>query len=379
MPVALVAGEASGDLLAGLLLGGLKKRIEGLAAYGIGGPRMVEQGFVADWPMEKLSVRGYVEVLRHYREIAAIRRVLRQRLIADPPRAFIGVDAPDFNLDLEIALRRRRIPTIQFVSPSIWAWRGERIHKIRQAVDHMLVLFPFEESIYQKAGIPATYVGHPLAEIIPDQPDRAGARAALGLAPDRPVLAVLPGSRLSEIRYIAPAFMRAAERVVQRHPELQVIVPLATNGTSELFRSMLRGAGLGRFAGSIVLGRSHETLAACDAALVASGTATLEAALYKRPMVIAYKMARLSWMKMRRMAYLPWVGLPNILAREFLVPELLQNAATPEALARALEVQLFDVANRLQLEERFAAMHQELRRDTARLAADAVASLVQHP
>lgn len=375
--LALVAGEASGDLLAALLLAGLHARIEGLEAFGIGGPRMVEQGFRAQWPMDKLAVRGYVEVLRHYREIASIRRVLRRQLLRCPPRAFIGVDAPDFNLDLEIGLRQRKVPTIQFVSPSIWAWRGERIAKIRRAVDHMLVLFPFEEQIYRDARIPVTYVGHPLADLIAECPDRLRARRALGLDPARPVLALLPGSRLSEIRYLASCFVETAALVARAHPELQVVVPLATPATRAMFLGILRRAHLGVPDFIVVEGRSHEALAACDATLVASGTATLEAALFKRPMVIAYRMARLSWMKMRGMGYLPWVGLPNILARDFLVPEFLQEAATPKALAAALEIQLFDKDNRAMLEDRFLDIHRQLRRDTARVAAAAVAHLIE--
>ena len=378
VPVAMVAGEASGDLLAALLLSGLKRHVAGLAAYGIGGPRMRDEGFSADWPIDKLAVRGYVEVLRHYREIASIRKTLKTRLLADPPRAFIGIDAPDFNLDLEIALREawreRKIPVIQFVGPSIWAWRANRIAKIARAVDHMLVLFPFEEALYREAGIAATYVGHPLADMIPMQPDRGAARDALGLRRDVRVVALLPGSRLSEIHYIASAFIAAARLLHAEEPDVYFIAPMAGAAARAAFEAIV--AGRGDLPLAVLDGQSHAALAAADAVLVASGTATLETALFKRPMVIAYKMAMLSALMMRRMAYLPWVGLPNVLAREFLVPELIQEAATPAALAAALRIQLHDDANRARLEARFSAMHESLRCDTAERAATVVAALI---
>ncbi len=375
LPVAMVAGEASGDLLASLVLEGLHERLPELQTYGIGGPKMIAQGFRADWPTEKLSVRGYVEVLSHYFEIASIRRRLKDTLLANRPLAFIGVDAPDFNLGLETGLRAAGILTVHFISPSIWAWRRERIERIKAAVDHMLVVFPFEEAIYRKAGIPVSYVGHPLADVIPDVADRAAARAALGIESQLPVVALLPGSRLSEIRYNAPAMLAAIALVSKALPELRVVVPLASPATSALFRSMLARKPIEGLV--VVDGQSHTALAACDATLIASGTATLEAALFKRPMVIMYRMARLSWLLMRRMAYLPWVGLPNILAGELLVPEFLQDAATPEALAAALLVQLQDEANRSRLASRFALMHAELRRDTRRSAAAVIAGLIQ--
>lgn len=375
-PLAMVAGEASGDLLGGLLLSGLNARLPEARPYGIGGVRMIEQGFRADWPMEKLAVRGYVEVLRHYREIAGIRRALKEQLIAQPPAAFIGIDAPDFNLDLEIALRQNKIPTVHFVSPSIWAWRSERIKKIRAAVDHMLLLFPFEEEIYRQAGIAASYVGHPLADVIPLQPDRLAARTALGLAMNAEVLALMPGSRMSEIRYIAPLFIAAAKRLHAAEPQLQIVVPMVGTATRNYFDAMVKQERAEQVPFHIVEGRSHTVLAACDAVLVASGTATLEAALFKRPMVIAYRMAYLSWLLMRNRGYLPWVGLPNIMAREFLVPELLQDAATPEALAQAALFQLRDPGNRMRLEVRFAEIHESLKRNTAVQAAEVVAGIL---
>ncbi len=379
VPVAMVAGEASGDLLAGLLLSALKQRVPQLAAYGIGGPRMAEQGFRIDWPIDKLAVRGYVEVLRHYFEIAGIRKTLKRRLLGEPPAAFIGIDAPDFNLDLELALREawrgQGRPVVHFIGPSIWAWRGKRIEKIRRAVDHILVLFPFEEAIYREAGIAATYVGHPLADVIPLESDRDGARRALGLPLHGRIVALLPGSRLSEVHYMARTFIDAAALLARRHPDVRFIVPMASEAARRAFEA-IRAARRDELPLQIFDGHSHDALSAADAVLVASGTATLETALFKRPMVIAYKMAGLSAMLMRRMGYLPWVGLPNILAREMVVPEFLQEAATPEALAQALAHQLCDERNRNRLEERFRAMHESLRCNTAERAAAVIAGLL---
>ncbi len=379
LTLAMVAGETSGDLLAARLLAGLRPRLPQARLHGIGGKAMASYGFVSDYPMDKLAVRGLFEVLAHYRELKGIRDELCKRLIAEQPAAFIGVDAPDFNLDLEICLRASGIPTLHFVSPSIWAWRRGRIRKIARAVSHMLVIFPFEAEIYAQAGIPATYVGHPLAEVIPLAPDQEAARAALGIQRDARVLAILPGSRMSEIRCNARAFIEAAAQLKQRDPHLQFVVPMAGEPQRALFRQLIEQAGLQDLPLQIVSGRSHEAMAAADAVLVASGTATLEVALFKKPMVIAYKMNAASWQVLRLMAYQPWVGLPNILARDFLVPELLQDRATPAALAEALWFQLTDDANRQRLRERFTNMHHELRRDTAEQSANAVLELLsQH-
>jgi lipid-A-disaccharide synthase len=375
----MVAGEASGDLLAGLLLDPLRQRVPGLAPFGIGGPRMVAGGFRADWPIDKLAVRGYVEVLRHYFEIAGIRRQLKQRLLSEPPAAFVGIDAPDFNLDLEAELRAawrgQGRPVVHFIGPSIWAWRGKRIEKIARAVDHILVVFPFEEEIYREAGIAATYVGHPLADVIPMEPDRAAARRSLGLPDHSRVVALMPGSRLSEIAYMAEPFIDAAALLHRRDPQLRFLVPMSSLPARAAFEA-IRSSRQPGLALQIVDGQSHTVLAAADAVLVASGTATLETALFKRPMVIAYKVHALTAMLMRRMGYIPWVGLPNILAREFVVPEFLQEAATPEALADAIVFQLDDEPNRLRLEARFRAMHETLRCDTGKRAATVIAGLL---
>ena len=373
--LALVAGETSGDLLAGLLLGGVRERWPGLRSVGIGGPQMQAQGFEAWWPSEKLAVRGYVEVLRHYREIVGIRRQLKDRLLQGPrPQLFIGVDAPDFNLDLEAGLKAAGVPTMHFVCPSVWAWRPERIEKIRRSVDHVLCIFPFEPELLARHGISATYVGHPLARVIPLEPDRAAARRQLGLPLEAPVVALLPGSRQSELQYLGERFLAAASLMARQRPEVRFVLP-AVPALRARVDALVQQSGLGERI-TVVTGQSHAALAACDVTLIASGTATLEAALFKRPMVIAYHMNWLSWKLHQRKMLQPWVGLPNILAGEFLVPELLQQAATPAALARETLAWLADdqatLARREALRQRFVSLHRELSRDTVRLASDAI-------
>jgi lipid-A-disaccharide synthase len=372
----MVAGETSGDLLASRLLSGLRPQLPNATLHGIGGPKMAEHGFSSDWPMEKLAVRGLFEVLAHYREIKGIQNALRDKLLAEKPAAFIGVDAPDFNFGLETALKQAGIPTMHFISPSIWAWRGGRIKKIARAVSHMLVVFPFEEEIYRKAGIPVTYVGYPLAEIIPMKPDVSAARALLDLPTDARVVAILPGSRMSELKYNGVTFVEAAKILTRRDSSIRFVVPMAGDRQRDYFSELIARAGLQDVPIQLIEGRSHDAIAAADAVLVASGTATLEVALFKKPMVIAYRMMRASWEIMRHMGYQPWIGLPNILAREFLVPELLQDAATPNALADALWTQLNDETNRLSLQDRFADMHHTLLRDTAKESAQAVMNLI---
>ena len=377
--VAMVAGETSGDLLAGLLLDGLKNAWPDLSAHGIGGAQMAQRGFDAWWPSEKLAVHGYsFEVLRRLREIIGIRKQLRARLLADKPDVFIGVDAPDFNLGLEADLRAAGVKTVHFVCPSIWAWRADRIEKIRRSADHVLCIFPVEPELLARHGIAATYVGHPLAAVIPMQPDRAAARAQLGLAPDAPVLAILPGSRRAEVQYITLGFFQAAALIRQALPAIKIVVP-AVPALKARIEHIAQQCGLGD-ALQVVAGQSHTALAACDVTLIASGTATLEAALFKRPMVIGYRMHALSWRLMRRKQLQPWVGLPNILCGEFVVPELIQDAATPPALAAAV-LQWFDARHSdpqriTALEQRFTALHHSLLRNTPQLAADAIRQVV---
>ena len=373
--LAMVAGEASGDLLAGLLLGGLKARWPNLQAAGIGGPKMAAQGFEAWWPHDKLAVHGYsMEVLRRYREISGIRTQLGERLLRadskERPDAFIGVDAPDFNLDLETRLKAQGIKTIHFVSPSIWAWRGKRIQKIRQAADLVLCIFPFEPPIYAKQGIAAAYVGHPLADAIPFDVPRLAGRTALGIGAAQTVVALLPGSRRAEVQYIAPLLLAAATEMNRLRPGLRFVLPVVP-GLRHLVEPLRK-----QLAPDVNIdlldGQSHEALAACDVTLVASGTATLEAALFKRPMVITYAMHALSWQMMKRMKYQPWVGLPNILLNDFAVPELLQGDATPERLAHAALAWLDDAPRCEALRLRFEGLHHELRRNTAQAATDAI-------
>ena len=380
--IAMVAGETSGDLLAGLLLDGLTARWPGLKSGGIGGAQMERRGFQAWWPSEKLAVRGYVEVLRHYREIAAIREQLKKRLLnqtGQRPDLFIGVDAPDFNLGLEAALKAEGIKTVHFVCPSIWAWRANRVESIKRSVDHVLCIFPFEPELLAAHGIAATYVGHPLANLIPLEPDRPAARRTLGLHDEDTVIAILPGSRKSEIDYLAFRFFQAAALVGRAQPAIKFIVP-AIPALKSMIERLAGEAGV-RGTVQIIAGQSHTVLAACDATLIASGTATLEAALFKRPMVIAYNMNRLSWLIMRRKQLQPWVGLPNILCRDFVVPELLQDVATPQAMARELLLWVDAKSSApdkiTALQERFTRLHAELRRDTSRLATDAIQKIIE--
>ena len=371
----MVAGEASGDLLGGLLLQGLKARWPALQAAGIGGPAMAAQGFEAWWPHERLSVFGYVDALKRLPELLRTRRDVGDRLLRERPAAFIGIDAPDFNFGLETRLRQAGIKTLHFVCPSIWAWRGERVDKIRAAADHVLCLFPFEPALLQQHGIAASFVGHPLADLIPLQPPQEGARVRLGLALDDTVVALLPGSRRSEILHLLPRLLAAAVLMRAERRELRFIVP-AVPALRSLIEELVAQAGVAEWL-SLLPGQSHEALAACDLTLVASGTAALEAALFKRPMVITYHLAWLNWQRMKRQAYQPWFGLPNILCGEFVVPELIQDAATPAALAREGLAWLDDAPRVAALQRRFHQLHLSLRQNTAQRAADALAQAIQ--
>ena len=372
----MVAGEASGDLLGSHLIEALKARRPELSFSGIGGPRMAAQGFDVQVPMEKLAVRGYAEALRHYREILGIRRRFGNALIEDPPAMFIGVDASDFNLGLERRLKDAGVPAVHYVSPSVWAWRRWRIQRVARSASHLLALFPFEPPLYAKTGLPVTYVGHPLADVIPFEVDKPAARAQLRLPAGRPVVALLPGSRRSELEHMGEAFILAAHRFRQDVPDVHFVCPLATRQTRDLFDETLHAHGRTDLPLTLLFGHSHEALAAADLALVASGTATLEAALFKTPMVIAYRQAALSYAVQRHMGYLPYIGLPNILAGEALVPELIQGRATPAALAAAMLELLRDAPRRERQVSKFREIHALLRQGNAEKAADAVLSVL---
>jgi lipid-A-disaccharide synthase len=363
-------------MLAGRLLGGLRQHLPDARFHGIGGAAMQAHGFESHWPMDKLTVRGLFEVIPRYRELKGIQNELRDQLLADRPACFIGADYPGFNLGLEAQLKDAGIPTVHYIGPQIWAWRGGRIKKIIRSVSHMLVIFPFEEEIYRKAGVPVTYVGHPLAEVIPIAPDEAAARRQLGIPEDANVVCVMPGSRMGEIKYNTAAFVGACKLLKERDRSLRFIAPMANEKLRQHFLDIVAQEGLQDVEITLLDGQSHAAICAADAVLVASGTASLEVALYKKPMVIAYKIMAASWHIMRHMGYQPWIGLPNILSREFLVPELLQNAATPQALADALWKQLSDAPHRLKLAQRFTDMHYSLLRNSAQEGAAAVLKVI---
>ncbi|MBT8566602.1 lipid-A-disaccharide synthase [Polynucleobacter paneuropaeus] len=389
--LACVAGEPSGDLLAAPVLSALNQipDMTDLEVYGIGGPLMQAQGFRSDWPMETLSVRGYVEAIQQLPAILRLRKELIHTLLTENrPDVYLGIDAPDFNLGVEMQLRKAGIPILHFVSPSIWAWRAGRIKKIAQAVDRMLCIFPFETAIYERAGIAATYVGHPLASDIPLQPDTSGARQKLSqllhLSTDRldgAVVAVLPGSRGSEIELIAPIFFDTMAVLANKlkGQKLHFLIPVATARLRvplEALKSQLQNQ-YPEIQIHLIDGQADLVLEAADVVLIASGTATLQAALWKKPMVISYKVPWLTGQIMKRQGYLPYVGLPNILCGEFVVPELLQNEATPEALANALMTWLENPNKVTQLKSRFTEMHETLRRPTGLLVAQAVTHEIQ--
>ena len=377
----MVAGEPSGDLLAARVMQGLKNQEHDLQFRGIGGPHMQEAGLQLDYSMDALSVFGYIDALKQLPRLISIYNGFKKQTIADRPDVFVGVDAPDFNLRLEEQLKKSGIPTVQFVSPSIWAWRYQRIEQIRRAVDHMLVLFPFEVDIYEKEGVPVTFVGHPLAQQIPAQPDARAARIRLGLDPDKPVLAILPGSRKSEIKALAQVFLETAQKLHQKYPDLQFVVPLVNEARKQQFMEISKEIALPNlhlFSQKVSAQPiSRDVMEACDASLLASGTASLEMALYKKPMVIAYILSPLmvkimAWKSGQSAPLVPWIGLPNILLREFAVPEHLQEEVTPDKLMHSCVRALEDQAYIQETKNKFDDLYTTLAIDTPRLAAEQI-------
>lgn len=411
----LVAGEPSGDLIAARVLAGLQHGDPDVRAEGIGGPQLIQQGLALWHPMQALTVFGYLDALKQVPTLVRTYLDVKRRWLRQPPSVFLGIDAPDFNLRLEHKLKHAGIPTVHLVSPSIWAWRYERIHHIREAVSHMLVMFPFEEALYQKENIPVTFVGHPLADAIPQEPDRAAARQRLGLDSNARVLAMLPGSRASEIKWIAPRFLQTVQRLQKRDPQLQVLVPMVNAARLAEFKQILRQYPVEHLhiltantttalADTAVLNAlveqrdastaprvaplsepptrpaAWDALEACDVALVASGTATLETALFKRPMVISYAVSPwvrriMAWKSGQQRPYVPWVGLPNVLLNDSVVPELIQEDATPEKLAQAVNEKFIDERKAREIEARFHGLHHSLRCDTASRAAEVILEL----
>lgn len=374
--VYLVAGELSGDILGAGLMRALKARHPGVAFRGIGGPRMIAEGIDSRFPLETLSVMGLVEVIRHLPGLVRVRRTLRQDALDWQPDIMVGIDAPDFNLGLERQLREAGLTTAHYVSPSVWAWRQGRVKGISRAVDAMLTFLPFEAAFYARHRVPVAFVGHPLADELPLHNDRTATRADLGLSGAEQVLAVLPGSRASEIRFLGETFLAAAERLCAERPGLRVVIPAATPARrSELEELVAEHPALADRL-SLVDGQAREAMVASDAVLLASGTAALEAMLCHRAMLVAYRMAPMTHWLARRLVKTEWISLPNLIAREALVPELIQDAASPDAIAAGLGEMLDDPVGRAALEARFAAMHAGLQRDASRRAAEAIEALV---
>ncbi len=372
--IGIVAGEASGDALAATLIEAVRARHPGVRFAGVAGPRMQAAGCEAWYPLESLSVRGFVEVVGRLPELVRMRRALAARLLGERIPVFVGVDAPDFNLGLEARLKRRGVRTVHFVSPSVWAWRRERVARIGRSVDRMLALFPFEPPIYADAGVPVTFVGHPLAQKAATPASRRHAREQLRLGLAAPVFALLPGSRASELEMHGELLLETAGLLHAARPDARFLVPLATRPTRDRFEAAMHRRGASELPLTILYGHAGEALRAADVGIVASGTATLEAALARCPHVIFYRVSALTARIVRRKLLLPWVGLPNVLAGRFVVPELLQEHATAGNLAQAALNLFDDTVTRRRIEALFAGFASSLKADTGALAADAVAA-----
>ncbi|CAM3490968.1 lipid-A-disaccharide synthase [Halomonas sp. AOP12-C2-37] len=373
--VYLVAGELSGDILGAGLMRELKARHPGVEFRGMGGPRMQAEGMESRFPLETLSVMGLVEVLKHLPELIRVRRTLKTEALAWQPDIMLGIDAPDFNLGLERQLREAGITTAHYVSPSVWAWRQGRVKGIAKSVDGMLTLLPFEAAFYRAHRVPVVFVGHPLADELPLENDRDATRRELHVPADAPVMALLPGSRANEVRFLGATFLAAAEQLCQRHPALHVVIPAATPDRRREISALL--ADYPRLAErtSLLDGQAREAMVASDIVLLASGTAALEAMLCHRAMLVAYKMAPATHWLAKRLVKTQWVSLPNLIAQETLVPELIQEAASPEAIADQLSAMLTDEPSRYALEARFAEIHATLQRNASQRAAQALGAL----
>ena len=363
--IAIVAGESSGDLLGSHLIKALRLNRTDLKFIGVAGPKMMKEGAASYFPMEELSVRGYFEALRKLFHLIKLRKNLLKKILDAKPDLFIGIDAPDFNFWIERQLKKKGIPVIHYVSPSIWAWRGSRLKKIKKSIDHMLTIFPFEKNIYSKANIQATFVGHPLAEMIPLHPNKKKAQDKLKIIKASRVIALLPGSRQGEVKWHAQLLIDSAIEISKRIRDVKFLVPLPTRETYEIFSKTLFKNTQAELDIQLLIGHASIAINAADAVIVASGTATLETALYKKPMIVIYKMSTISWQILKRMRYLPYVSIPNILLNKFLVPELLQNDATPENItAKTIEI-LKDSSYRKHLLVQFTKIHFQLKQNTS--------------
>ncbi|HEY0841968.1 lipid-A-disaccharide synthase [Methylotenera sp.] len=371
--IGIVAGEASGDLLGSHLIQALKQKRPDIEFIGIAGPKMISEGAKSLYPIERLSVRGYLEVIKHLWGLLKLRRELLNHYLSDPPDLFIGIDAPDFNFWLERKLKNKGVKTIHYVSPSIWAWRKNRINKIKKAVNLVLALFPFEPALFKEKGVPVAYVGHPLADMLPIEPDVAGAREILKLDASALIVAMLPGSRQSEVQQHANLFVQTAKQIYAQQPNAIFLVPLITRETRRIFELAIFNEPEA-LPIQLLFGHAHDAMEASNVVIVASGTATLEAALLKKPMVITYRMSNLSWQLLKRMRLQPYVGLPNILAEKFVVPELLQDDATAEKIAQAALELVNDKEKLATIKSEFTDIHYQLKQNTAEKAAIAVLS-----
>jgi lipid-A-disaccharide synthase len=375
--IGIIAGEASGDFLAAELIKAIREQVPDAVFEGIAGPRMVAEGCNAIFDAEELSVMGLVEVLKHLPRLLKIRKHIRQYFLANPPDVFIGVDAPDFNLPLERTLKAADIPTVHYVSPSVWAWREKRVEKIGRSVDLMLTLFPFENRVYEKHGIPVKFVGHPLAEVIPDDVDQQALRQDFGLPADKPVVAILPGSRMGEVSRLARDFIATAKWCWERNHNIHFIAPFATGRTRNLFENILQESGAGNLPVTLVDGQSREVMGAADVVLLASGTATLEALLLKRPMVIAYRLSPLTYQLAKRLIKVPYYSLPNNLAGEYLVQEITQDDVRAERLGPALMELLENPSKTSMLLDKFSSIRKQISLDSSKQAAEAILQLIR--